>query len=132
MDGGPKLQGLLIDQVATADALLSAYALTGDEPYRMMAEEIGLFMLRTLAAPGGGFYDRTFDSADLGLLRSRRLPFAGNCEAARVFAQLARVSRESAFQGVARGALDCVAAEIGAHGPDGAYWLLAARDPSIR
>ena len=122
-----RLAGLLADQVAAGNALLTAYAVTGDEPYRMMAEEIGHYVLRELAAPDGGFFDRVGDPSDVGLLRTPRVPFVENCEAAVFFAALTRASREAAFDGVAGRALDRAAPEAAAYGPDAAHWLLGQR-----
>jgi uncharacterized protein YyaL (SSP411 family) len=57
-DGAARVRGLLNDQVAAIAALLDAHAVTEGEPYRMMAEELGLFIVRELQDPGGGFLDR--------------------------------------------------------------------------
>jgi uncharacterized protein YyaL (SSP411 family) len=124
--------GLLADQIAAGEALLAAYAMTGDEPYRMMAEELGHYALRAFPAPGGGFVDRIVEAGDVGLLREARTPYRDNCEAAAFFARLTRASNEPAFAGVAQGALDRARPAATRHGPDAASWLLAARDLSIR
>jgi uncharacterized protein YyaL (SSP411 family) len=132
VDAGERFNGLLGDQIATGEALLAAYALTGDEPYRMMAEEVGHYALRAFPAPGGGFVDRIVEERDVGLLREPRTPYFENCDAAAFFAGLDRASRDATFQGVAQGALDRARPAAVVHGPDAACWLLAARDVAIR
>jgi uncharacterized protein YyaL (SSP411 family) len=127
-EGDTRVGGLLADQISTGLALLSAFALTGDEPYRMMAAEIGHYVLRWFAAPGGGFVDRIAESSDVGLLRQARVPFAANCDAAVFFARLTRASREPAFDGVAETALDRAAPLAVAHGPEAARWRLAEKE----
>jgi uncharacterized protein YyaL (SSP411 family) len=129
---GVRVGGLLADQICTGLALLSAFAVSGDEPYRMMAEELGHYALSAFAAPGGGFFDRIQDPSDVGLLRHARIPFGENCDAALFFGRLARASRDPAFDGVARLALERVAAAAARQGPEAARWLLAARELSIR
>ena len=49
------VRGLLTDQIAVIDALLTAHDLSGDEPYRMLAEELALYAVRVLQDPQGGF-----------------------------------------------------------------------------
>jgi uncharacterized protein YyaL (SSP411 family) len=131
VEHGTRSGGLLADHVHTGLALLAAFAVTGDEPYRMMAEELGHYALRVFAAPGGGFFDRAADAADIGLLKEPRIPYGDNCDAAMFFARLSRASREADFTGVAQQALDRVATLALRHGPDAAHWLVAARDVSI-
>lgn len=119
---------LVADQIAIGDALLAAHAMTGDEPYRMMAEELGHYSLRMFAAGGGGFFDRVREPSDVGLLRDVRFGYVDNCTAAVFFARLRRISDEAAFAGVAEQALACVGSAAAEHGPEAARWLLAARE----
>jgi uncharacterized protein len=132
VEHGVRSPGLLIDQVAIGDALLTAYAMSGDEPYRMMAEELGHFTLRFFAAPDGGFFDRVGEPADVGLLKQTRVPYGENCEAAAFFARLRRASAERGFEGIAERALSRVEGAAIDYGPDAARWLVAAREVSIR
>ena len=132
VDDARRTPGLLMDQIAVGHGLLAAFATTGDEPYRMMAEELAHYALRMFAAPGGGFVDRIAEPSDVGLLCEPRTPYAENCEAASFFARLRQVSREHAFREVAERALACAAGAAAAHGPDAARWLLAAREVAIR
>jgi uncharacterized protein YyaL (SSP411 family) len=127
VDEGHRCPRLLADQIAIGEALLAAHAMTGDEPYRMMAEELGHYALGAFAAPGGGFFDRVRESGDVGLLRELRVAYHDNCEAAAFFARLCGVSDEAAFAGVAEQALSSVEAAAAEHGPEAAHWLLAQR-----
>jgi hypothetical protein len=132
VENGVLSAGLLADQISTGTALLAAFATTGDEPYRMMAEELGLHAVAEFGAKTGGFFDRVPHPSDVGLLRERRQPYAGNCDAAVFFARLRQASRDEAFEAVPERALDCAAPAAAVHGPDAARWLLAAREVAIR
>jgi uncharacterized protein YyaL (SSP411 family) len=97
-DGAPRIRGLLGDQVAMAEAQLDAYEATANIVYRMLAEELLLYALRTLwDESGGGFFDRAADpQGDVGFLRDRLKPCAVNCAAARLLRRAARIcGRES-------------------------------------
>lgn len=128
VENGVRYGGLLADHICTGLALLAAFAVTGDEPYRMMAEELGHYALSSFGAPGGGFVDRIQDASDIGLLKDVRIPYGDNCDAAVFFGRLSRASREPAFTGVAKLALDRVAPMAARNGPDAARWLLASKD----
>jgi len=123
-----RIRGLLLDQTATIAALLDAYELTDREPYKMMAEELGHFIARDMwDAENGGCFDRAASADDLGLLRSRRKPFAGNAEAAQAFARLNAVTHEFDFAPLAVGALAAAERLAGGQGPLTAHYILAAR-----
>jgi hypothetical protein len=122
------VRGLLADQIATIAALLDAYELTDSEPYKMMAEELGHFVVRDMTdSDDGGCFDRAAAADDLGLLRWRRKPFAGNAEAAQVFARLNAVTHEFDFAPLVVGALDAAGRLAGAQGPLAAHYILALR-----
>jgi uncharacterized protein len=122
------VRGLVRDQVAAIGALLDAHDLTDGEPYPMMAEEIGHYLVREMAdAAGGGFFDRAARADDIGLLRVRRTPFAANAEAAVALSRLQRVSREFDFAPHAAGALLAAARQASRQGPLAAQYVLAAR-----
>jgi uncharacterized protein len=73
--GGPRLPGLLDDQVFTAAALLDAYETTLDQRYFEAAERATGIALRDFAAPDGGFFDRPAGAARVGQFDVRRKPF---------------------------------------------------------
>jgi len=128
VSGDDPVRGLLGDQVAAVAALLDAHDLTDGEPYQMMAEEIGHYLVREMwDEAAGGFVDRSSREDDIGLLRTRRKPFVLNAEAAIALARLRRVSREFDFTAYARGALAAAAREAPTQGPLAAHYVLAAR-----
>jgi len=133
-DGAARVRGLLGDQVAAIAALLDAYDVSEGEPYRMMAEELGLFIVRDMwDSAGGGFFDRAQGSDDIGLLRTRRKPFVANADAALALARLSRLEQRTgfpdpaAFREHAEGALRVAAAQLDGQGPLAAHYILAAR-----
>ena len=125
LDGEARLRGLLTDQVAAMTALLDLFDFTEDEPYRMMAEELGHSAVRTLWDERGGFRDRVPRADDVGLLKEPERPFVANCEAARAFRRLARAAGEPDFIDRAAGALSAAAAVVHRQGPMAAHYLLA-------
>jgi uncharacterized protein YyaL (SSP411 family) len=127
-DGVARVRGLLADQIETVGALLDAHEITGGEPYKMMAEELGHFVVQGMwDTAGGGCFDRARAADDVGLLRSARKPFVGNAEAATAFARLDAVSHEFDFAPYAVGALDAAGRGAAGQGPLTAHYLLAAR-----
>ena len=127
-DGAAGVRGLLMDQVETMAALLDAHAITDAEPYKMMAEELGHFVVREMwDAAGGGCFDRAPAGDDVGLLRLARKPFVGNAEAAAAFARLDAITHEFDFGPYAAGALDAARRGVAGQGPLTAHYLLAAR-----
>ena len=133
-DGAARVRGLLADQVAAIAGLLDAFDVSGGEPYRMMAEELGLFIVRDMwDAAGGGFFDRAETPDDIGLLRTRRKPFVANADAALALARLAKLEQRTgfpdpaAFRQHAEGALRAAAAQLDGQGPLAAHYALAAR-----
>jgi uncharacterized protein len=128
-DGLPRLRGLLDDQVATATASLDAFEATGSIVYEMMAEELALYAIRTLwDEPAGGFFDRSGDEqADVGLLRERVKPFAGNCAAARMLSRLGLASGKDAYAPYAARALAAMSTRAATEGPLAAEYVLAVR-----
>ena len=128
VSGDDAVRGLLGDQVMALAALLEAHDLTDGEPYQMMAEEIGHYLVREMwDEASGGFVDRSARADDIGLLRTRRKPFVLNAEAATALVRLQRVSREYDFSRHARGALLAAAREARTQGPLAAHYVLAAR-----
>ncbi len=132
-DGAPHVRGLLADQVSTIAALLDAHDVTGGEPYMMMAEEIGHFMVRDLwDEEQGGFFDRVSSPDDVGLLRTRRKPFLANAEAAAVCARLNREGHAFDFGPNAEGALAVAERQAYTQGVLAAHYLIAARHVRAR
>jgi uncharacterized protein YyaL (SSP411 family) len=122
------VRGLLSDHVFAIAALLDAHELTGGEPYQMMAEELGHYVVSVLEpGPGTGLLDRVPQPDDIGLLRSRRRPFVANAEAAVALSRLQRISRDYDFSGAAAGALYAARRQAAGQGPLAGHYILAAR-----
>jgi hypothetical protein len=80
------------DQIASASALLTAYARTGRLPYAMLAEELIHLARRTMwdAASGGFVAPGSVGGSDK--------TFALNCEGARVLCRLAALHADPAYR----------------------------------
>lgn len=133
-DGSPRVRGLLADYIAAIGALLDAHDVSGLEPYRMMAEELGHLVVRDMRdARDGGFFDRAATPEDVGLLRSRRKPFLGNAEAALAFGWLSRLEPRkgfpdpAGFRTHADAALAAASHQLDGQGPLAAHYALARR-----
>jgi len=124
------VRGLLTDHVSMAAANLDAWESTGNIVYRMMAEELMHFAVRTMwDGTRGGFFDRATDESDPGgVPRCRPLkPFVLNCEAAVVLRRLAEAVNDPLFGQQALDVLSAVSGRAVAHGPLAAHYLLARR-----
>jgi len=124
------VRGLLTDHVSMATATLDAWESTGNVVYRMMAEELMHFAVRTMwDGDRGGFFDRAVEDNDPpGVPPCRPLkPFVLNCEAAIVLRRLAEALNESVFGKQAVEALAAVSGRAASHGPLAAHYLLARR-----
>lgn len=127
-DGRARVRSLLGDQVAVVHALLDAYDLGAGEPYRMLAEELARFACAAMWDAGsGGFFDRADAADDLGLLKERRKPFAGNAEAAAALARVARAAAAPDLMDRARIAVRTAAAQLDGQGVQAAHYVLALR-----
>jgi uncharacterized protein YyaL (SSP411 family) len=118
-----RVRGLLGDQVAMAAASLEAWEATGRMPYRMMAEELMHYAIRTMGEQDGGFRDRAADEREPVV--PAVTPFLLNCEAAIVLQRLAAATGERAFAERAATTLDAVAPRAAEFGPLAAAYLLA-------
>jgi len=114
-------RGTLGDHVATASALLTAYAITGRLPYSMLAEELMQFAQRTNPEPGASDLER----------------FVARSEAARVLCRLAKLHEDvdyrqvaviavsSDYAGDAKRTLADLACTYADHGADAAIFGIA-------
>jgi uncharacterized protein len=133
-DGAPRVRGLLTDQVAVIGALLDAYQVSDQEPYRMMAEELGYVVVRDMRDErDGGFFDRAVTPDDVGLLCARRKPFVASADAAVVFALLSRLEPRKgfpdpgSFREHGHAALSAAARQLDGQGPAAAHYAVARR-----
>lgn len=119
-------RGLLGDQVAMAAANLDAWESTGNVVYRMMAEELMHYALRTMwDQPSGGFFARVADDTEPSGCASK--PFLLNCEAAVVLHRAGQAAPASPFAARAVDALDAIGARAAEFGPLAAAYLIARR-----
>ena len=121
---GEGIDGTPDDEIAVAGALLTAFLVTGRLPYAMLAEEL-------------------VQHARPGLLQGADLPFSLGCRASAVFARLAALHRDEAYQTAAvttPGAdyttdaatiLERLAAGAASYGLAGAEYGLAAGELSV-
>jgi len=123
------VRGLLADQVAMMSAHLDAWDLTGNIVYRMMAEELAHFVVRTMRDDTNGFLDRAQGDADadIGFLAQPLRPFVLNCDAAVSLHRIAAANPDGGFDRSASAALDSIAAEAVDQGPLAAHYLVARR-----
>jgi uncharacterized protein YyaL (SSP411 family) len=119
-------RGLLGDQAAMAAASLDAWEATGRMPYRMMAEELMHYAMRTMWDDGGGFRDRAADEHEPVVPGVR--PFLLNCDAAVVLQRLAVATGDHVFAERAATTLEAVAPRAAEFGPLAASYLLARRE----
>ena len=122
------VRGLLTDQVAMATANLDAWESTGNIVYRMMAEELAHYALRTMWDPdGGGLLDRDLAADPTEPLPRTAKPFVLNCDAAVLLHRLAQAANEEMFEARAHQMLDAIGPVASAAGPLGAHYLIARR-----
>jgi uncharacterized protein len=122
------VRGLLTDQVAMAAANLDAWESTGNIVYRMMAEELMHYALRTMwDEVNGGFFDRDRASVLDPFPDATIKPFVLNCDAAMVLRRLADALNDGAFARRSREALDAISGRAATLGPLAAHYLIARR-----
>ncbi|HEY8313337.1 MAG TPA: DUF255 domain-containing protein [Candidatus Baltobacteraceae bacterium] len=90
----PQVRGLLADQSAYLRALLDAHECGGEARFLRRACEIADAVERTLAAPGGGYYDRNGLEDELGALRVKTRPLGDNALMADSLLRLAALEDE--------------------------------------
>jgi hypothetical protein len=109
MNGGQRSPGDLIDHVAAASALLTAYGIAGRLPYSMLAEELMQFARRSWWNERRGGFHAPMPSVEAGTSEVDRSTapverrqtndlFAANCEAARVLCRLAALHRDQDYR----------------------------------
>jgi uncharacterized protein YyaL (SSP411 family) len=123
------VRGLLADQVAMATASLDAWETTGNVVYRMMAEELMHYAVRTMWNEAAGlFNDRSAELAAADPVATPALqPFVANCDAARVLDRIARATAAEPFAPLSRRVLAALDAPAQRFGPLAAHYLLARR-----
>jgi uncharacterized protein YyaL (SSP411 family) len=131
--GGPRLEGILDDQVFAIAALLDAWESTLDRRYFDTAERaMRLCVERFGDADGGGFFDRAKDAAPLGGLDVRRKPLqdsptpGANSVAAMVLDRISALTGEKLFSEFAEKTLEAFIGSMPQYGLYAANYSLAA------
>jgi uncharacterized protein len=131
--GGPRLEGMLDDQVFAITALLDAWETTLDPRYFAIAERAMRLCVERFADPdGGGFFDRAKDAAPLGGLDVRRKPLqdsptpGANSAAAMVLDRLAALTGERRYSEFAEKTLEAFIGSMPQYGLYAANYALAA------
>ncbi len=133
LDGAPRFEGLLEDQVFIASALLDAYEITGSNAYFQRALELVEITIRRFWDENeGGFFDTARDLADRhGNLVNPRKPFqdsptpGGNAVAAQVLDRLDVLADREDFGEKAAATLALFAPKAAQHGLFAATYGLA-------
>ncbi len=133
VDGAPRIEGLLEDQVFMIAALLDAYEITGTRFYFNRALELmDTTVRRFWDEKEGGFFDTAQDLADRhGSLTTQRKPFqdsptpAANAVAAQVLDRLDVLADREDFGEKAAATLALFAPKAGQHGLFAATYGLA-------
>lgn len=130
--GATGVRALLADQVAMAAAVLRAWESTGNIVYRMMAEELMHYALRTMwDETGHGFFSVTDELRSAEPAGACVKPFVLNCDAAVVLTELAAATGTAIFAERGAETLAFVAARAPAFGPLAAHYL-RARSAGLR
>lgn len=131
--GGPRLEGILDDQVFAIGALLDAWETTLDRRYFETAERAMRLCIERFADPdGGGFFDRAKDAARLGGIEVRRKPLqdsptpGANSVAAMALDRLAALTGEKLYSEFAEKTLEAFIGSIPQYGLYAANYALAA------
>ncbi|HVH55771.1 MAG TPA: DUF255 domain-containing protein [Vicinamibacterales bacterium] len=121
-------RGLLSDQISMAIASLDAWESTGNIVYRMMAEELAHYALRTMwDDERGGLFDRDPEAEPVDPLPRAGKPFVLNCDAAVLLRRLAEATNDRMFATRAQETVAAMSAIAADSGPLAAHYLLARR-----
>ena len=133
IDGGPRLEGSLDDQVFAGLALLDAYTATLDRKYFDAARRATDFALAEyFDQDGGGFFDRASGAAPMGGLELRRKPLqdsptpGANSSAAILLDRMYSYSGDARYSGAAKATLEAFAGIAPQFGIHAASYGLAA------
>jgi len=131
--GGPRLEGVLEDQVFGIAALLDAWETTLDKRYFATAERAMRLCVERFGDPDrGGFFDRARDAAPLGGLDVRRKPLqdsptpGANSVAAMVLDRMATLTGETRYGEFAEKTLEAFIGSMPQYGLYAANFALAA------
>ena len=109
------------DHVATASALLTAYAITGRLPYSMLAEELMQFAQRTSPEPGASELERFITRSEAARVLCRLAKLHEDAD----YRQVAVIAVSSDYAGDAKRTLADLARTYADHGADAAIFGIA-------
>ncbi len=104
-DGQPHAHGMLVDQAATALALLDAYEALGEPAYLDNAQRLARIIESRWRDAGRGFWDTADDHDHTGMLAVRSKSLAENSDVAEAFLRLGRLNHDERYLHVAEEAL---------------------------
>lgn len=109
VNGTPKWNGFIQNQVAFGRALLEAYLTTGEDVYlRRAVKLVEIFIGHLEDSKGGGFYDHPRRGNEEGLLRFSQKPIKDNVEAGLLLTDLYYVTRQAEYLEKGKRALQLV------------------------
>jgi uncharacterized protein len=126
--GAVRLDTLLADTLECACAALQLAQATGRADWLQTARRLARHLEQHFWAEDAGFWDRVPSADDIGALRYRERPFELNALAARMLLDLARITGERSWRGLAEGTLARIGPLAGRHGPGGAVFAMAAAE----
>lgn len=98
-DDGPKVSGLLCDQIYAADGFLSIYQAAGEYSYLSMARRlIDLIIDKFFDEKSGGLFDRIDEGGAIGYLKKSQKPIAVNAKAASTMSDLYSLTSERYYR----------------------------------
>jgi uncharacterized protein len=121
----PQLDFLLDDTLQAARAALVLAQVTGAPEWLARARGLAGRMETVYWSQDGAFWDRAPSEHDVGTLRYRDRPFEANSTAARLLLDLAQVTGERRWRGLAEGTLARIGGQAGRYGVAGAAYALA-------
>jgi hypothetical protein len=116
---------LLSDTLEAARAAVEVAQATGDAAYFNHAVRLVGGMEHALWAEDGGFWERTKDGEEIGVLRYREKPFDLNAECARLLNDLRLATGGSRYRALAERILALLSPQAGRYGVAGASYALA-------
>jgi uncharacterized protein len=124
--GAARHDFLLVDTLECARAALALAQATGTTHWLGVARRLAQQLEAAFWAEDGGMWERLRTDEDVGALRYRERSFEANAVAARVLLDLAQVTGESVWRGLAERTLALLGRHAGRYGVAGASFALAA------
>jgi uncharacterized protein len=121
----PALDILLVDTLESARAALMLAQATGSAAWLDTARSLARQMETRFWSDAGGFSDRVRSDHDVGMLRYHDKSFETNASAARLLLDLAHVSGERNWRGLAERTLASISGVAGRYGTSAAVFALA-------